>query len=95
MAVERQPDIEPAEEHPSIPSQSVDWLRQFVKHLKLHFFDSSGVDPNTDDPRTLQNRSLRAAILTLFDSGMSREDLVESLADISLQASGASDRLDP
>lgn len=58
----------------SIPDQANDWLREFVKHLELHFIDASLALPANASLGDLQQTSLWAVFQTLRDSSSEIDD---------------------
>lgn len=74
-------------EHASIPEQADDWLRQFVRHLELHFIDTSSALPVNVSLRDLQKATLWAVFQTLRDSSSEIDDtaIVEMVGQVLME----------
>lgn len=70
MTTPRPRESEPAESRDAISADADDWIRQFIKHLELHFLDASRNLPPEASVSEFQVTTARAMLATFMDSGM-------------------------
>jgi hypothetical protein len=61
------------------------WIRQFIKHLELHFLDASRNLPPDASISDLQGRTARAILATFLESGMELQSALELLGQAALE----------
>jgi hypothetical protein len=69
----------------AISEHADDWIRQFIKHLELHFLDASRHLPTGASVSELQAATARAIVATFVDSGMEFQSALELLGQAALQ----------
>jgi hypothetical protein len=71
----------------TISGDAEDWIRQFVKHLELHFVDAVRELPPTAGVSDWQVTAARAAFATFLDSGLDHETVLELLGRVVIERS--------
>ena len=84
MTTPKPHESEPPESQKVIPSDADDWIRQFIKHLELHFLDASRNLPPRASVSELQVRAAQAMLATFIDSGMEFESALELLGQVAV-----------
>jgi len=72
-------ESEPPDSRKTISTDSDDWIRQFIKHLELHFLDASRDLQPGASVSELQLATARAILVTFIDSGMEFQSVLELL----------------
>ena len=62
-----------------MPAEADDWIRLFIKHLELHFLDSSRELPPNAGVSEFRTATVQAIVATFHDSGMELESIAELL----------------
>ena len=84
MTTPRPHESEPPESREAISADADDWIRQFIKHLELHFVDASRNLPPDASVSELQVTTARAMLATFMDSGMEFESALELLGQVAV-----------
>jgi hypothetical protein len=95
MAIERQLESEPESSSETISEAASDWLYQFVKHFKFNFIDVSRKLPTDVDRLAFQRSALEAVLHTIEESGLSREETLALLGEVTIGSSQESLRWTP
>jgi hypothetical protein len=61
------------------------WIRQFIKHLELHFLDASRDLPPDADYSELQLATAQAILGTYLDSGMELQSVMELFGRVAVE----------
>jgi len=61
------------------------WIRQFIKHLELHFLDATRDLPPGADYSELQLATARAILGTYLDSGMELQSVMELFGRVAVE----------
>ncbi|HRA88367.1 MAG TPA: hypothetical protein PK992_09860 [Planctomycetaceae bacterium] len=84
MAVKKQPEPEAT----IAPSLAHDWFQQFLKHLELHFADRSRQLADQAGIDDYRRATVDAVRLTLTDSGMTVQAIIDLIAQVSIDPMG-------
>ena len=80
MAVKKQPESDARE----LSAAANDWFRQFLKHLELFMVETGqGLPPDTETA-ACRLAAMRAVKLTLLDSGMGSEEILNLFGRVAL-----------
>ena len=85
MAIIKRHEPEPPETPKTISGDVDDWIRQFVRHLELHFLDASDNLPSGAGISDLHVATARAILETFIDSGMESQAVLELLGRVALE----------
>ncbi len=90
MAVKKQPESDARE----LSEAANDWFRQFLKHLELFMVETGqGLPPDTETA-ACRLAAMRAVKLTLLDSGMGSEEILNLFGRVALEDTNAPAKLE-
>ena len=90
MVVRKQPESAAGE----VSESAHDWFRQFLKHLELFTVETGQDLPPDAEVTAYRVAAMRAVKLTLLDSGMAAEEILNLFGQVALEDSNASVRLE-
>lgn len=89
MAVKKQPESDARE----LSEAANDWFRQFLKHLELFMVETGQGLPPDAETAACRLAAMRAVKLTLLDSGMSGEEILNLFGRVALEDTNAPAKL--
>lgn len=84
MAVKKQPDSGAGE----ISEAANDWFQQFLKHLEIFMAETGRGLPADSEPAAFSLAAMRAVKLTLLDSGMDQDEIVNLFGRTAIEETG-------
>ncbi len=90
MAVKKQPESDARE----LSEAANDWFRQFLKHLELFMVETGQALPPDAETAACRLAAMRAVKLTLLDSGMGSEEILNLFGRVALEDTNAPAKLE-
>ncbi len=89
MAIKKPPESRPPDTATDVAPDADNWIRQFARHLEIHFLDSARRLPADASASEFQRAATHAVLATFIDSGLELEALFELIGQTAIEYESA------